>query len=239
MAELMKVRVMLPHGSDPSRGPGWTDLWVREDTPDEDVVQEVWILDVYHLRGLDMTRKSLNVDPPRIIDIGACTGIFAACCLQMYPDVTVEGYEPGAENWELAGRNVAKFPKRASIDHAAVGAYRGHVEMVGEGATGHTIRADHGVRQVTLEEAVGGRQCRLLKVDCEGAEYAIIDAAPVATMELVDLIHMEWHGPEMAPWVQAGNPQYGDMLQKLAYTHAVTVFGHPHRGGMLYAHRYD
>lgn len=238
MTELMKVRVCLPPGSDPSRGPGWTDLWVREGTPDEDVVQEVFILDVYHLRGLDMTRKSLNVDPPRIIDIGACTGIFAACCLQMFPDVTVMAYEPGGENCALARRNVEKFPKRARIDHAAVGGSRGKVTMAGEGATGHTVPGDD-VTQVTLEDAVGGMQCRLLKVDCEGAEYAILDAAPAATMQLIDLIHMEWHGPEMAPWVQDGNPQYGDMLHKLAFTHAVTVFGHPDRGGMLYAHRYD
>lgn len=238
MSELMKVRVCLPPGSDPSRGPGWTDLWVREGTPDEDVVQEVFILDVYHLRGLDMARKGLNVDPPRIVDIGACTGIFAACCLQMFPDVTVECYEPGTENWELAKRNVEKFPRRASMNLAAVGASRGRVSLAGEGATGHTVAGDD-VHQATLEDVVGGMQCRLLKVDCEGAEYAIIDAAPRETMELIDLIHMEWHGPEMAPWVHDMNAHYGDMLHKLAFTHAVTVFGHPHRGGMLYAHRYD
>ncbi len=192
MTDLVKYRVQLPHGSDPTRGPGWTDLLVREGTSDEDVVHECFVLDVYHLRGtlLRPTPPEPFNDShesqfrPRVIDLGACTGIFSALVLQMFPHADVTAVEPNSENVALAKRNTAKFG-----------------------------------RCVVVRDA--------------------FETCPSSALTWVDRIAMEWHGSEMAPWAPPIRDSYGELLHKLAYTHAVTVFGHPDRGGMLYAHRYD
>lgn len=252
MTEFVKTIVQLPHGSDPSRGPGWTELYVRDDTADNDVINEVFVLDVYHLRGLQLKPTppaQLAGDgslwTPRIIDLGACSGIFSALACQMFPTARVLAIEPDPDNFALLKMNTKKWPDRVEHYNAAIGSDQRFVLMEGEGATGHTLgMADPdnpgAVEQITLEQCIAGQMVALLKIDVEGAEYATLDACPIEAMRRVDQIAMEWHGPEMCPWVgrNGTNIQYGDMLHKLAVTHAVTVFGRPDRGGMLYAHRY-
>lgn len=246
MTEFVKYRVQLPVGSAPERGPGWTDLWVRDGTSDVDVIEECWVQDVYHLRGLDLwpvadPPGNLN-DPnpalPFVLDIGACTGVFSALVAQMYPYTQILAVEPDAANFELLQRNTEKWRSRITCANSAVGGTRGNVSVVGDAGQAH-VMAGGPVQQVTLEDLLPLEQrAALVKIDVEGGEYAILDDAPIHTMRAIDRIAMEWHGPGMCPWIDEHNRQYGDMLHKLAFTHDVHVLGDPRQGGMLWAHRY-
>lgn len=245
MTDLIKVRVQLPRDSDPNLGPGWTTLWCREGTSDEAVIDEVWIADVYHARGLDVLNYDVveNVlngrKQPRVIDIGACTGAFSALVARMYPGCEVLAVEPDAENFALLQKNVATFGGRVATLRAAVGHAFGHLSLIGGEGTGHTVHDGSGqvVDMVPLDHLIGDGAA-FLKIDAEAAEFSMIEACPSAALARVNLIHMEVHGPGTCPWVTDIDRKYGDLMTKLAKTHAVTVFGRPDLGGMLYAHAY-
>lgn len=249
-AETIRVRVQLPYGSNPERGPGWTDVWCRVGTSDEAVMEEVWVQDCYRVRGLGRTNAEQPgfdwrpadspIPPPRIIDIGACSGIFAALVCQSFPGAQVIAVEPAPGNVGLLRQNLAKWYDRAHIVDAAVGASEGSVAIVGGGATGHTDgNPTEGqlVEQITLDSLIDGRPVALLKLDAEGSEYPILRASE--QLALVDRIHAEWHGTAEAPWVDDAPRQYGEMMTKLAYTHSVQAFGTPDKGGYLFATRYN
>lgn len=197
MSELIKVRVQLPHGSDPTRGPGWTDLLVREGTPDEDVIQECFVLDVYHLRGMQLRpTPPLQLDArmpdawtPRIIDLGACTGIFSALALQMFPKAHVIAVEPNVENFGLLRQNTAKWNRVETI-HAAVGADNRPLIMAGSGATGYSMHMTDSVTnpdnvdQVTLEQVIAGQPVALLKcLDADTRVPTRHGCIPIAEIE--------------------------------------------------------
>lgn len=241
-----KTKVILPPGSDPSRGPGWTDLWIREDTSDEAVLHEVWIDDAYHLRGLDL---SPTYDPgtrdatTAIVDVGACTGIFTALALQMFPTAHVVAVEPDPDNYDLLFLNTSPWvaQNRIHLHRCAVGPDVGTTMLLGGQGTGHTDRdaPDGGrpVEQITLGELLTG-WVALLKIDIEGGEYDAIAACPSPLLNHAERIVMEWHGTAEAPWVFDAPARYGALLTKLAYTHSVQTFGSPDRGGYLFATRY-
>lgn len=243
----LKTRLMLPPGGDPNRGPGWTDLWIRAGTSDEDVLHEIWIDDVYHLRGLDLLGEATgaaggtHTENPRIIDVGACTGIFTALCLQLFPDSTVVAIEPDTRNVELLNLNTMSWRHRCDIVRAAIGSSTGQVNLVGSHATGHTEphRSDDS-RPVALLPLVQflDRPVALLKLDCEGAEYDTIAACPSDALANAARIYMEWHGTREAPWIDDPPRRFGEMLARLSFTHTIQTFGRPDEGGYLFATRY-
>lgn len=252
MSELLKVRLMLPSGSPADLGPGWTDVWLREGTSDEAVLNETWVMDVYHLRGLGLKAQRADANPmsqavnrPLVVDIGACTGLFSALVLQMYPDCEVIAVEPEPSNFEILTLNTAKWRERSVLNRCAIGGHDGTTTLFGGHGTGYTVHdadSDHGgipAILATLDTLIGTKRVALLKVDIEGGEYDAFAACPTETLKRVDRIHMEWHGTREAPHVADAPRRYGELLTKLAYTHSVQTFGEPDAGGMLFAHRND
>lgn len=247
MNQPIKTKVILPPGSDPSRGPGWTDLRIREGTSDEDVLNEVWVQDAYHLRGLKIATSIHDIGTPGpapvIVDVGACTGIFSALALQMFPDARVIGVEPDPENFDLLTVNTLPWAQQGRVDlhRFAVGPDHGTTMLLGGEGTGHVDRdAPEGgrpVAQIPLSELLDG-PVALLKIDIEGGEYDAIAACPESALASVDRIHMEWHGTLEAPWIVEAPDRFGAMVRKLSYTHTIQTFGRPDQGGYLFATRY-
>lgn len=234
--QLVRYRVQLPHGADPDRGPGWTDLWIRDSTSDVAVLDEVWVQDAYHCRGTVL--EADEFERPQVVDIGACTGIFAALCLQLWPACEVHCYEPDQANFDLLTVNTQKWASRVRLHRQAVGRHGGRVGLAGSHGTGHTVEGDT-VEQVSLASILTSGPVAFLKVDVEGAEYDMLDACPTELFRHVDRIACEWHGTREAPWVDDAPRRYGELVAKLGFTHAVSAFGSPDAGGYLYAHRYD
>lgn len=217
-------------------------------TPDEAVLDEVLIHDVYRLRHDDVRAE---IAGRVVVDVGAHIGTFTVAALDAGA-AHVVAIEPNPQTRVLLATNVAPFAGQVTIVPAAVGNPRAMVRAVtrGESATAHVVAAEPGqnlyvpvldfgtVVSVAREWIPAGERIALMKVDCEGAEYGWFDTASPDLVSQVNRIFMEWHGPTIAAHLDHDDLAYGRLLTRLAETHSVSVFGRPADGGLLYAHPY-
>jgi FkbM family methyltransferase len=145
----------------------------------------------------------------KVIDIGAGTGefaLFAAVALTQ-PDGRVFAFEPFPESCALMQENLQQ--NRINNVHVfteAVSAEAGELELDLAGGEPLQFQSHHGkaasaetslrVRSISLAgvlEKTELESCDLLKLDCEGAEYAILFAAPQSLIEQFSHIVMEYH----------------------------------------------
>ena len=133
---------------------------------------------------------SLATSPaPFIIDVGANTGLFIIRMKQLYPNSRVAGYEPLPSNFFQLKRsielsrldNVEIFMQGVGSPPRIEKLYI-HPKNIG----GHSIFQSHAESskyiEVNLIDVQGllppttGMKCNLLKLDCEGAEFEIINS---------------------------------------------------------------
>src|ERR1700733_13516909 len=153
-----------------------------------DLIAEVVDYDCYQLRKLSFHPNKQNY----FVDIGANVGV-TAIVLSQFPNAQVSCYEPDPENCVLLQENVSlNGLSNVKVFEAAVGSTNGkltfqpHAESTGGrllSSDSDTNGAENGARMltvdaVTLERAImqsGGVEVDLLKCDCEGGEYALIN----------------------------------------------------------------
>lgn len=128
-----------------------------------------------------------------ILDVGANIGTFAVSCLARGAG-RVLCYEPDADNCRLLAKNLAAYDDRAAYVRAAV--WKAGVKTVrlfGRGVlTSMHLVAEHpdqlpatapltAVDALSLDDLLRPhKRVRLLKLDCEGAEWpALYDAEPI------------------------------------------------------------
>ncbi len=141
-----------------------------------------------------------------IVDVGAGFGDFAVAVAHEHPHSVVHAYEPFSESFVLLEKNVIlngvtnvrRYP-------FAIGARSGPMTLATETgvAVQHsTARAeDQAARTIEVPgrsltaafTEAGIARCDLLKVDCEGGEFAIfLDLSP-KMLARIDRIAMEYH----------------------------------------------
>jgi FkbM family methyltransferase len=150
-----------------------------------------------------------------VIDIGAHIGSFCYAAMTRYCRC-VHAFEADRKNYECAAANLKCFGDRVHLHHKAVwrsdrtgdtlysSGYLGdnagsvNVYWADSGPKLEVVALDDVIRDVT---ANGRRRVRLLKIDCEGAEYPVLLTA--RKLGLVDAIHGEYHdlsgGPPVPP----------------------------------------
>jgi len=144
-----------------------------------------------------------------IIDIGANIGAFTFLAMARYPASRVIAFEPDPYNFAQLERNAAANPAgNCRIDRRAVGAGSGEAVFSrptddgfatsgsivgGAGGTASFKVPVVGIADLFAEFDV--RRCGLMKLDCEGAEFAILHAMPDDVLERIDQMVMEIHGP--------------------------------------------
>jgi FkbM family methyltransferase len=144
-----------------------------------------------------------------VVDIGANIGAFTLDAAARYPSATVHAYEPDPQTCQVLRRNIEAngLSSRVRIWNEAVAGESGTLRLWrGEGsvfASAHLRGAARGdscdVPAVTLQTAVARTSARVgvLKMDCEGAEAEIFEAAGPA-LDAVDYIVAEYH-PALVP----------------------------------------
>ena len=143
----------------------------------------------------------------KILDIGAGIGDYTLYAAVMRPDSQVYSFEPYPQSFGLMQENLRlnKISNARAFDQA-IGAASG--ELVLDLTGGEPLQFQSFVTQgIPLEKSLSVsalsladafamleiESCDLLKLDCEGAEYAILFDTPPSVLELVQRIVMEYH----------------------------------------------
>jgi FkbM family methyltransferase len=155
-------------------------------------------------------RRGLPSEPGGdVVDIGANIGAFTLDAASRYPAATVHAYEPDPQTCAVLRRNVEAngLSARVRIWNEAVAGAAGTLRLWrGEGsvvASAHLQASARGefcdVPAVTLQTVVARTSGRVgvLKMDCEGAEADILEAAGAA-LDAVDYLVAEYH-PVLVP----------------------------------------
>ncbi|MCA9238571.1 MAG: FkbM family methyltransferase [Planctomycetales bacterium] len=203
--------------------------------------------DEYRIRALRQH------DVRTIVDIGAHVGSFTVLCHEWWPEAKIVAVEPHPESFELLERNTRHLPDShllrinaavtafdgkcllaSAVSHSRVGEYVVEVwNDLGPRFDGFGVEAT----AISVESfwarivEFGIEHVDLLKLDCEGAEYGIVEAL-AASGQLADVgwVRGEWHG-------RAHRPR---LAKALAETHVAHVdVNLPHECGLFVGHRRD
>ncbi len=182
-----------------------TGLTVKCQTNARVVFIEVFEKEEYAFPDFDFSGKT-------VIDIGANQGFFTLYAAAQ--GARVFSFEPVAENIELLKENVARngLSDQVTVFHAAVTGVETEVSLyVGANEQGNTrsetasivddnrggvsvdMRTVTGVPAGDLLSHCGLTQCDFLKMDCEGAEFAIFENMPQDVLGAFGRVAVEYH----------------------------------------------
>lgn len=174
-------------------------ITIRRNLWDARILQEVFLEDPYTL-GL-----SLGVGPT-VVDIGGYIGDFALYAVKRLGASKVIVYEPSMKNFAIMARNIEnnQYKGRIVAVNMAVSDAsevlmnidlpdRRQVNVSAYGTDASFLTR---VPSVTLKDLLAAHQLDsvdLLKLDCEGSEYAILLSAPIELFKRIENIVMEYH----------------------------------------------
>lgn len=146
----------------------------------------LWLDDEYGLSKLNTAGT--------IVDVGANIGLFSLWAAHNFPNAEIHAYEPNPRVLSSLRANVTGFPVK--IFPFGVGRERGRAEMRDDSASrlAMTRNSSEGEIEIhSLAEVVKrcGGVIDILKLDCEGAEWALFD--DVESFQHVSEIRMEYH----------------------------------------------
>jgi FkbM family methyltransferase len=168
---------------------------------------------------------------PYIIDCGANIGLSVIYMKKLYPEAEIVAFEPDDQNYALLSKNVeAGGYSNIHLRKEAVWIENTMIHFSSRGTTDSRISL-HGtdateVSAVRLKDLLT-RNIDFLKIDIEGAEYAVVkDIAE--KLDVVQNLFIEYHGSF------SENHQLTDLLQTLSdkgfhfyFREAAPVFKHP------------
>lgn len=170
---------------------GAMDIWSVKET----------FLDQFYIR------YGTPIEPNwRIVDIGAAIGEFTVFAAQRAPDGVVYAFEPNPQSFAFMQENIA-LNALTNVHPYGIGVWERagnmQLELVnGEPLQGKTVfqqekkenKAE--IPVITFDQLVQDilqKKIDLLKLDCEGAEYAILLTASRKSLDAVQHIVMEYH----------------------------------------------
>jgi FkbM family methyltransferase len=166
------------------------------------VISEVWV------HGFYDRKPQMRIRPDdTVIDIGAQVGYFTVKAARQAVRGRVLSFEPCPPHFASLEANVARnrLDNVTAFDEA-VWSTAGTIDIrygLAPGGPTNTSVFEIGettetatVRSLTLDEVFereGIERCGFLKLDCEGAEYAIFDGVHDDTLGRIDRVALEWH----------------------------------------------
>lgn len=169
---------------------------VRTNSTDVQAFTNVWILEEYR-RQLSLVNES-----DVVIDIGAHIGLFSLYVSQFYKNGSIFCFEPIKENYDLLSYNIS-LNKRKNVKafQKAVADKSGVVKVfLSPDAAAHSLflkgSSYQEVESISLKEILDSHEiesCDLLKMDCEGSEYMILNSLPEKYFDRIHKVVMEYH----------------------------------------------
>jgi FkbM family methyltransferase len=176
----------------------------RPGTSDWTVVHEIALAGSY---SRAFRHLASGLDGGIIVDLGANIGCFSLTCAALNPACQVVAYEPEPSNVSAFQMNLQLNPQLASrirLIPKAVSADNGTgVLNVSSNLAGTNIIAHHrDDSTVQLEVPIAGflstvmtieEPIRLVKMDIEGSEFAVVESTPLEAWARIPAIAMEIH----------------------------------------------
>lgn len=173
---------------------------------DRDFYYDIFERDCYGLKNLTLKES------PFILDVGAHFGYFSLFCLEQFKNPEIIAIECCPENLPILKTNVGSrvtilpkaltYQKDVYLLNSAILPTRvtcGASEVLSlDEIKKHRHNELHyfvdprPLETITLEEIVKDRRVDILKLDCEGSEFSILENT--TCLEQMDLIVGEWHG---------------------------------------------
>lgn len=138
--------------------------------------------------------ERLPYSPKTILDIGANVGIFSLWAGANFPGAVIHSYEPNAVLQQYLRDNISQVGAKLYSEGVSGSDGFGVFAQDGESMVGQCTTSDSGdIPVVSLQTAVNrmGGAVDLLKLDCEGAEWSILEH-PEA-FSAVRCVRMEYH----------------------------------------------
>ena len=169
---------------------------LRTNSTDLDTFSLIWLSKEYNKHGFKISKEDV------VIDIGAHIGMFSLYASQYCIDGKILCYEPSAENYNLLKYNISQnnlkniFSENIAISNSndAITFY------INSDNTAHSIYDSTSnsiqVKSSTLQNIFDINKldiCDYLKLDCEGAEYEIIESLPNEYFKKIKQIYIEYH----------------------------------------------
>jgi FkbM family methyltransferase len=200
------------------RGTGLVDLrttdgliiTIRQNYGDAMTVAEVFLSNSY-VRNLTLPQN------PVVIDVGGFIGDFSLYAVKRLNAAKVIVYEPSRRNWALLLKNIANNSYQDRIEpmnKAVTGGGDAMMNidvpdeeqcMVSACCSGEQpLSVVPGVSLAELLRDHAVESVDLLKLDCEGAEYAILESTPADVFSCIRNIVFEYHQIE-GGWAKLKN----------------------------------
>lgn len=138
--------------------------------------------------------ECLPIVPKTVLDVGANVGIFSLWAGANFPGVTIDSYEPNASLQEYLQENIGQVGANLHAEGVSGHDGLGSFSQAGESMVGQCKESESGdIPVVSLQTAMNrlGGSVDLLKLDCEGAEWSILEHPE--SFSAVRCVRMEYH----------------------------------------------
>jgi FkbM family methyltransferase len=155
---------------------------------------------LYGLKEIFVDEIYKQALPPRpyIIDCGANIGLSVIYMKRLYPDAEIIAFEPDEQNYSLLEKNIRSFDlSQVDLRKEAIWVNDGKLKFSSQGSMSSKIETDdHAaaieVKSTRLKNWLN-RRVDFLKIDIEGAEYAVMQDIQ-ANLQVVSNLFLEYHG---------------------------------------------
>ena len=201
---------------------------IRVNSTDLMALTNVWIVKEYDIENFNITKTDT------VIDIGAHIGLFSLLVSKFCKSGKIFSFEPIRENFDLLAANlelnqiknvfplnvaVSKNPTKVNLFlHDDQSAH----SVVSKSTKTITVQSTS-LQSIFDKNSI--ESCKLLKLDCEGAEYEIIDSLPLEYFDKIQNIAIEYHLADSKPELAK------DLISKIKNA-GFTIKTRPHHNDM-------
>jgi len=175
---------------------------IRVQSTDLMALVNVWIRNEYEIDNFSIK------DNDSIIDIGGHIGLFSLLVSQKAKHANVYSFEPMEDNFNMLKTNLElNNIKNVFPFNLAVSKNSDEINLfLSDDESAHSIISKKSesitVKSISLQKIFDENKidaCKLLKLDCEGAEYEIIESLPSEYLNKIQNMTIEYHLADSRP----------------------------------------